>query len=169
MLIRLVKTVIDICFTGAVLGLLYMILWSPSMIIEKEDYGVWTIIEEVDKLDEYSIRFKEVVFAQAVHETNNFKSAIYRECNNLFGMKVAHRRLRTSISTCRNHAYYDSRVNSVKDYALWQMNRLPIYEFKVLGRHCETQEEYMKFLKWAGYAEDHKYIRKVKEHLKNLQ
>ena len=45
---------------------------------------------------ELNVRFPHIVMAQARLETGNYKSRIFKENNNLFGMKVARRRPTTN-------------------------------------------------------------------------
>lgn len=125
------------------------------------------MIDGIDEMQDYQIKFKHIVLAQAIHETNSFSSNIYYDCRNLFGMKVASRRATTNTGKCRGHAEYDSYVASVKDYALWQMKYLPYYE----ARHgrVETDEDYYKFLRRQRYAEDDAYIRKLRKWVAKLK
>ena len=97
----------------------------------------------VDYLLELNIKFPDIVFSQARYETGNFKSLVFRENNNLFGMKVAISRATTNKGEQHNHAIFDSWKMSVLDYALWQ---------NAYGRNFKTRENYMQYLKDV-YAE----------------
>lgn len=57
--------------------------------------------------------------AQAAHETSNFTSKIFRENNNLFGMKFPKVRKTTAIGERYGHAIYNSLKESVEDIALY--------------------------------------------------
>lgn len=59
------------------------------------------------------------VFCQAAFETGNFSSVIFREQNNLFGMKLARIRPTTATGEQRGHATFKSIADSVKDYAIY--------------------------------------------------
>lgn len=167
-MLRLLAKIIDFMFMVLVLAMIYTFYFSSTMIVDKTGEPNWILIDAVDAMDEYDIRFKEVVYAQALHETANFTSAIYAECNNLFGMKLAYRRFTTAIKQCRGHAYYESRVECVKDYAVWQKLHLTLYEINVVHKEIQSVEEYLKFLEWAGYAEDSNYIPKLRRYLQNM-
>jgi hypothetical protein len=108
-----------------------------------------------EKLREYiiglNVKFPHIVFAQAKLESGYFKSTIFRENNNLFGMKIATRRPTTNKGENRGHAAFDSWKESVVDYAF--------YQARYLG-DIRTEAEYIQYLK-ANYAEDPKYIEKV--------
>jgi hypothetical protein len=101
-----------------------------------------------DYINELNIRFPHIVYSQAIQETGYFSSTIFKENNNLFGMKVARNRPTTALGTRRGHAYYRNWKESVLDYALWQSS---------YTRHFTTEEEYVEFIDRI-YAEDKKYI-----------
>ena len=102
----------------------------------------------VGYLESKEFRFPVVVTAQMLHETDKFSSNIYEQCNNLFGMKRNSRRW--NCGTCRGHAKYKTKLESLYDYLEWQKKYLPYYEKKV-GKQVETNEEYFGFLSWIGY------------------
>jgi len=108
-----------------------------------------------EKLREYiiglNVKFPHIVFAQAKLESGYFKSTIFRENNNLFGMKIATRRPTTNKGENRGHAAFDSWKESVVDYAF--------YQARYLG-DIRTEAEYIQYLK-ANYAEDPGYVDKV--------
>lgn len=95
----------------------------------------------------------EIVYAQAVLETGNFKSCIFRENNNLFGMKLAKVRPTTAIGYNYGHAAYNNWQESVDDYLLWQQmwQQTPIH----------TESHYFELLDRL-YAEDPRYVEVVK-------
>ena len=119
------------------------------VIIEKID--PFKIIELKQYLVDLNVKFPDVVYAQAMLETNGFKSKIFKENNNLFGMKLATKRSSTNKGEQHGHAYYDTWRESVLDFALWQCRYL---------YNINTREEYLRYLK-ANYAEDPNYIDKL--------
>jgi uncharacterized FlgJ-related protein len=66
------------------------------------------------------IEYPEIVWAQAILESGNFKSEVFNSNKNLFGMKFPRRRTTTSIGSNRGYARYESWEESVKDYKLYQ-------------------------------------------------
>jgi hypothetical protein len=114
-----------------------------------------------DKLKEYiielNIRFPHIVYAQAILETGNFRSSIFLENNNLFGMKVSKLRPTTNKGEENNHAYYNNWKESVQDYAFFQATYL---------NKIKTEEEYFEYLS-VNYAENHFYIDILKKIIKN--
>jgi len=103
------------------------------------------------KLKEYlvelNVRFPHIVYAQARLESGNFKSPIFLENNNLFGMKVARRRPTTNKGENRGHAYFDSWKECVLDYAFYQAAYL---------NDIKTERQYLQYLR-TNYAEDPGY------------
>jgi flagellum-specific peptidoglycan hydrolase FlgJ len=98
------------------------------------------------------------VLAQAVLETNEFKSNIFKENNNLFGMKEATKRPTTNSGVENGHAYYNSWRESVQDYAMFAAAYL---------NDIKTEEEYFQYLR-ANYAEDSMYVEKLKKIIKEF-
>ena len=104
------------------------------------------------KLDELNVRFADVAVAQATLETNTFRSNIFVENNNLFGMKEAKTRINLARGSQHGHAYYDSWEDSVLDYAMW---------CATYAKHCRTNEQLLSLLN-GYYAEDPNYIAKLR-------
>lgn len=103
-------------------------------------------------LKQINVKFPEIVYAQTVLETGNYKSNICYENNNICGMKVSAKRPTTAIGSKNGHAYYRTWQESLLDYALYQA-----YYFS----HVKTVDEYLDSLR--NYAEDTTYIAKIKQ------
>ena len=101
---------------------------------------------------ELNIRFPHIVYAQARLETGNFSSSIFKENNNLFGMKVATKRPTTNKGEENGHAYYENWKESVVDYAFYQAQYLS---------DIKTESEYFEYLR-GSYAENPTYVEKLK-------
>lgn len=99
-----------------------------------------------------NFKFPEVVYAQILLETGHLTSDLYKNYNNLFGMKYPTQRLTTAIPTSNGYAAYNSIESSIYDRLLW--------EFKYLST-AKTKEEYYNKLS-SIYAEDTQYISKLK-------
>jgi uncharacterized FlgJ-related protein len=106
-------------------------------------------------MNQIGIAYPDVVFAQARLETGNFTSKVFRENNNLFGMKLPRVRSTTAIGEQNNHASYIRWQHSVADYKLWQDEVIKKYR---------TKRAYLRYLS-KHYAEDKKYIHKLKQML----
>ena len=106
----------------------------------------------ISYMNKIGIIYPDVVLAQARIETGNFTSVIFRENNNLFGMKLAKSRPTTAIGKSRNHAEYESWIMSLIDYKLWQDQMI---------HRAPTKRKYLEYLS-RNYAEDKTYIKKIK-------
>ena len=96
-------------------------------------------VEQVrQELQRQRVPHHEIVLAQARHETGNFKSRLCRENKNLFGMKKGNR-----------YARYAHWKESIKDY-----------KERISSRY--QGGNYYAFLMKIGYAQDPKYISKLK-------
>lgn len=82
-------------------------------------------------------KFPEIIWKQAILESNNFKSPIFIKGNNVFGMKVAKSRTNTQISNINDFATYSSPEQSLADLFIWQS----LYAQDILN-----EEEYYLFL-----------------------
>lgn len=94
-------------------------------IIEPEIIDTLQLITFGDSVYQYivqmNIKHPEIVFNQAIIESGTFTSAIFKENNNLFGMKIPFKRPTTALGINRGHATYSSWQESVHDYALYQV------------------------------------------------
>jgi uncharacterized FlgJ-related protein len=106
----------------------------------------------VEELKRLNVKFPYIIMGQAIVETSNFESKIFKENHNLFGMKQAIFRINTAKGTQYSHAYYENWFESVYDYAFYQCRYLS---------DIDTEDEYYSFLA-KYYAEDPLYVSKVK-------
>jgi uncharacterized FlgJ-related protein len=110
--------------------------------------------------EKHKIRFSHIVYAQAILESNNFKSKLCKENNNIFGMKVPAQRF----TFCNNpydygnYAKYDNIESCVLDYKAWQMQN---------AYNITTEEGYFNLLR-SIYAEDPQYRNKLEDIIKKL-
>lgn len=100
------------------------------------------------------IKFPDIVIAQAIEESDEFKSNIWKENHNPFGMKLAGQRNTTHIGKNRGHAVYKNWQMAVIDYAYMQA---------VFARKIKTRQGYYEYLK--NYAENPRYAENLKKHL----
>lgn len=117
----------------------------------------------VDELKRLNVKYPHIVMAQAIVESGNFKSRIFKENNNLFGMKEAGVRINTALGTQHGHAYYNNWLESIYDYAF--------YQSRYLGT-IKSEQQYFAYLS-NSYAEADHYVKTLKtvierENLKSL-
>lgn len=94
-----------------------IIIFSDSSKKEPSELSYDSLYQEIVN---NNIEFPEIVWAQAVLESGNFKSQVFNSNKNLFGMKFPRKRPTTSIGSDRGYAKYESWEESVKDYKLYQ-------------------------------------------------
>jgi hypothetical protein len=150
---------------GAIIGLTIILGFTllPSSKEQETSYEEKLIIirqynefsEEklVTHLRELNLKFPYIILAQSIQETGNFKSGIFKENNNLFGMKEAKMRATLAQGTSRGHAYYGSWKESLYDYAMYYNTYL---------RKIKTEDEYFEYLR-QNYAEDPEYVPRLKD------
>lgn len=126
---------------------------------------------------ENGIQHEYLVLAQAIVESHQYKSKVFRHTNNLFGMRYPGRRLTTAsglyLSKTQkiikgdkpklkpyirqfNFSVYDNWYDAVRDYKIWQENTY------------KTNENYPKFLKrvYATAPAYHTVIERLARDLK---
>ena len=109
--------------------------------------------EFITFLKDINIKYPEVVYAQAVIESG-FKSKLFINNNNLFGMRVAKSRPTLASNKSSNYAHYNNWKESVIDYALYQSYFI---------RKIDSKEEYIEHLSNSYSEEKNSYIIKVRK------
>lgn len=110
----------------------------------------------INLLKQYNLKFPHIALAQSKIETGYFKSKIFKESNNLFGMRQAKLRPTTSLGTQYEHSYYENWKKSVEDYCLW---------VAAYANRINKEEDFLNFLEHI-YAEDSNYVNKIKKIVK---
>ena len=128
-----------------------------SMTIEEKitlinDADAFNETKMAEMLSELNVKYPWIPMAQSMIETGHWKSDIFLENNNLFGMREAKSRITTAIGTNKNHAEYNTWRESVYDYAFYQNRYL---------NNIRNENDYYQYLD-ASYAEDPTYVSKVK-------
>jgi len=106
-------------------------------------------VEEIKRLN---FNFPHIVYAQSYVETGAWTSRIYRENNNLFGMKEAQIRAHLAVGTQHKHAYYNNWKESLYDYALYYSEYLS---------DIKDEDQYIDYVN-ARYAEHPEYDKMIK-------
>lgn len=106
------------------------------------------------KILECDIKFPDIVFAQAVLETGHFRSKLFQNANNLFGMKLPNKRETVAVGkTSGGYAKFESWESSVYDYSLWQ-------NYVISKKGSLSREQYLNMLDKI-YSESKGYSKKV--------
>ncbi|MEA2065630.1 MAG: glucosaminidase domain-containing protein [Thermotogota bacterium] len=88
----------------------------------------------------------QIITSQAALETGNFTSTVFKENNNLFGMRYPTERPTTATGEKRGYAFYESIGDCVQDFVLYYRNN----HYPELWN---TIDEYCKAFKEKGYYE----------------
>ena len=101
------------------------------------------------------ISYPEIVWAQAVLESGHFSSKVFKNNQNIFGMKHPKKRKTLSLGSMDSYAVYLSWRDCVKDYKIYQDEI--IFRNKKLSRssyfnyldkkYCEAGSSYSKKVK----------------------
>lgn len=126
------------------------------VIREYNDFSEQKLIEKITQLN---FRYPHIILAQAKLESGHFKSTIFLECKNLFGMKEAKLRANLAKGTSRGHAYYENWQESLYDYALFYSTYL--YDIKTEGEYFSYLSQY--------YAEDPTYVQRIQSIIKKYK
>lgn len=135
-------------------------------VISKYDISLTKADSFLVLLDKIGIRNGEIVLAQAILETGNFRSQVCLENHNHFGMKYNKRGY--ALGTKNGHAYYNNALDSYLDYKEWQDNA-----FRYWGNEL-SDEQYLQLLESPykdkrRYAEDKNYVSKLKLIIKKIR
>jgi flagellum-specific peptidoglycan hydrolase FlgJ len=102
----------------------------------------------------------KVLYAQMMHETGNLKSEVFKQNNNLFGMREAKVRKRSVEGSNLGHAVYKNHSQSVVDYFLRQKN------FRISN---QDDTSYINDTVNSNYAEDKSYKEKWVNTIKTIK
>lgn len=131
-------------------------LSKEEKLIVIREYNEFSEVRLIEQIKALNFRYPHIVLAQSYQESGHYNSTIFRENNNMFGMKEAVVRSNLAKGTNRGHAMYNSWQECVIDYALYYSTYLS---------NIKTEGEYFEFLK-QNYAEDPTYVVRLKSIIK---
>lgn len=106
----------------------------------------------LNQLQQQEIKYPNIAFAQALLESNSFKSKLCKRYNNIFGMSYPVKRV-TIAKRHHRYAKYNTWCESVQDYKLFQ---------EYIFRNKELDSiQYLRYI-CKYYAKDKKYKVKLK-------
>jgi uncharacterized FlgJ-related protein len=125
---------------------------EEELIIIINDYNEFSKEKLIEEIRRRNFKFPYIVYAQAILETGEFTSDIFKHNHNLFGMREARMRINTAVRTERYHAYYNNWRESLEDYGYYYSSYL---------RNINTENEYYDYLS-QYYAEAENYVESLK-------
>lgn len=108
-------------------------------------------------MQDINLKHPKIVWTQALIESG-FKSTLFKEQKNLFGMRIPKSRPTLSVKEVNSYSSYNSWKESVLDYAFYQTAYL---------RNIKTEKDYLEYLS-NSYAEDSLYAKKIEYILNNF-
>lgn len=154
-----------VCFFGIILLLLLFSFIVPKNdkikyikteaevnIITNNSFSKENLIKEIQRLP---FKYKDVVLSQCILESGNFKSPVFKQYNNLLGLREAKQRLTLATGTHLNHATFTTWKECLLD-------RL-IFEAKYM--HDLSRSEYLTYLDKV-YAEAGGYSKVLEQIIK---
>jgi uncharacterized FlgJ-related protein len=127
-------------------------LSKEDKLIVIREYNEFSEPQLIKKISQLNFRYPYIILAQSYQETGHYKSGIFLENHNLFGMKQAQLRSTLAKGTNRGHAFYENWQDSVVDYALFYSTYLS---------DIKTEGEYFEYLR-QNYAEDPTYVTRLR-------
>ena len=110
----------------------------------------------VNYMNDVGIKYVNFSMAQAIHESANFRSDLFINNHNLFGMRMPERRKTTAIGIRRHYAVYRNWKESVDDFLLMQKGILKKYP---------SYSSYIAYI-YRNYASDPLYKQKLQKYIK---
>jgi uncharacterized FlgJ-related protein len=135
-----------------------LLLMLPFISFKNEDKITYQGL--YNEILEQGLEFPDIVFAQAILESGHFKSKVFKENNNLFGMRQPSKRATVSKGRLNGYAVYDFWQESVEDYYLYQE-----YTFR---KRTFTRSEYLSRLN-KSYASTSGYSEKLLSIIKRFK
>src|SRR5690606_40886433 len=124
---------------------------------DKEQIDTISLQDSVKQfIKQMNLNHPDIVYAQAVLESGNFQSDLFKNNHNMFGMKEPLSRNTVALGTKNGYAYYKNWQHSIIDYALYQSTYLMDKgHYRSLSR-----QSYLERLARI-YAADPNYITKL--------
>lgn len=119
-------------------------LEEPDFFFKSPQEGI------LEALKYYRVKYPDIVYAQAILETGNFRSKVCKDYNNLFGLYN---------SSKKDYYRFNHWTESIEGYIKYIQER-----YKPPNEESDNELNYYKFLEKIGYAENSiLYTSKIKE------
>ena len=148
-----------------------LLLFTSIEVCPQEKLVQKTVVQQDDSITKeklyeqiikFGIKFPDIVFAQAMIESAELTSKLFKSANNMFGMRFPSVRETTAQGkTSNGYSRYEDWNFGVYDYFLWQDHMLR-------NRNEITKSQYLSLL-GRVYAEDPHYVSKVKKKISQYQ
>jgi hypothetical protein len=122
---------------------------TDTLVVHGEPFTEESLIR---LLKDCNAKYPHIILAQAKLESANFKSKLFKQNFNVFGMKLARQRITTALGEKDGYAYYRDWVDCIYDYCMWS---------QIMTSNVSNENEYFNKLQ-EKYAEDTVYVSKLK-------
>jgi flagellum-specific peptidoglycan hydrolase FlgJ len=144
-------------YLGLVVVLIIFVIWRQSRSPKQ-------ILSSVIKGTPYE-NYLDFIYAQAKHETGNFKSTLFKRYNNSMGMGVpiyrkSYRSGEWKAPNGEIFSTYYSVTSGFKDFVEWM-------KYSKMPADFTTCKEYAEFMVKRNYAEDPLYYEKLVNRCEN--
>ena len=126
---------------------------TTEITIKEKDYKK-TVFEMIDELP---FQYPEIVKAQSILESGNFKSQVFLYNLNPYGMRLPLQRITTAKGSNLNHAIYESVEQATLDRLLFETKYL----------HGLSKEQYYNYLDRVYTESGNSYSKTLKQIIKN--
>ena len=126
---------------------------TTEITIKEKDYKK-TVFEMIDELP---FQYPEIVKAQSILESGNFKSQVFLYNLNPYGMRLPLQRITTAKGSNLNHAIYESVEQATLDRLLFETKYL----------HGLSKEQYYNYLDRVYAESGNSYSKTLKQIIKN--
>jgi hypothetical protein len=115
------KQTTKILCIGAFIIALFVLTSSTKNVesVNEEINSSFTKEALIEEIKCHGFKYPDLILAQALLETGHFKSTIFKENNNLFGMKQPRKRYTLCKGSNLNHGVYDNWKISVEDRMIY--------------------------------------------------
>ena len=125
---------------------------TTEITIKEKDYKK-TVFEMIDELP---FKYPEIVKAQSILESGNFKSQVFLHNLNPYGMRLPLQRVTTAKGSNLNHAVYESVEQATLDRLLFETKYL----------HGLSKEQYYNYLDRVYAESGNNYSKTLKQIIK---
>lgn len=132
------RTTKILCISAFIIIALFVLTSSTKNVgaVNEEINSSFTREALIEEIKCHGFKYPDLILAQAVLESGHFKSTVFKENNNLFGMRQPRKRYTLCKGSNLNHGVYDNWKVSVEDRM--------IYDTLYLKDMTRTQ--YLRFL-----------------------
>lgn len=151
------RTTKILCISAFIIIALFVLTSSTKNVgaVNEEINSSFTREALIEEIKCHGFKYPDLILAQAVLESGHFKSTVFKENNNTFGMRFPKIRETLAKRSNLNHAVYDNWKECVEDRMIYEN----------LYLNDKSRVEYKKYLDRV-YAKGKNYSKKLETLIK---